>query len=126
MFHEFKIIRDDHLENGPYKVTTLQYEYQFATPDGDNLLTFHWTPETKESSQKTYHHMHIGSKLLAKDTPILPGSLNKAHIPTGRVSIESVVRFAIEELGVKPLRNGWQKDLDRSESTFRFWSRRPG
>lgn len=123
--HQFKIVKKVELENGPFKATTLRYEYQFATSDGDNLITFHWAPDTNDIAQKTYPHMHIGTSMLSKETPILPGRFNKAHIPTGRVSIESVVRFAIEELGVRPLKRDWQRALDRSEATFHFWSRRP-
>lgn len=125
VIHEFKIIHDDTLENGPYKVRTLQYQYQFATSDGDDLITFHWTPEAKETAQKKFPHMHIGTKLLANDTPMLPGRLNKAHIPTARVSIKSVVRFAIEEIGVRPLRKNWHRDLETGDATFQRWSRRP-
>lgn len=45
--------------------------------------------------------------------------LKKLHLPTARVSFESVVRFAIEELGASPARQGWQDDLDDAERRFR-------
>jgi len=42
----------------------------------------------------------------------------RTHIPSGRVSLASVVRFAIEELGVRPLRPDWATVLAKEERTL--------
>ena len=42
---------------------------------------------------------------------------NKLHVPTGRVSVERVIRSAIE-LGVEPIDDEWDKRLDESEGPF--------
>jgi hypothetical protein len=40
-------------------------------------------------------------------------------LPTGRVSIEAVVRFRIEDLDVVPRRPDWDRVLERHEQAFR-------
>lgn len=44
-----------------------------------------------------------------------PIYLGKAHFPTGTVSVEAVLRFAIEELGVQPLQPDWRATLAETE-----------
>jgi hypothetical protein len=46
-------------------------------------------------------------------------TLHKLHLPTGRVSIEAVVRFLIEDLDVVSRRDDWRIILDRHEEAFR-------
>jgi hypothetical protein len=49
----------------------------------------------------------------------------EAHHPTGRVSLESVVRACITEYKVAPLRDDWDKTLALREGDFqiyRSWS----
>lgn len=40
------------------------------------------------------------------------------HLPTGRVSIEAVVRFLIQELDGEPRREDWEEVLDDAERPF--------
>jgi hypothetical protein len=47
--------------------------------------------------------------------------LKGAHLATGRVALESLLRCAIAELGVEPLREDWRKVLDASERRFEEW-----
>jgi hypothetical protein len=120
----FVVVQDEAIEDGPFRVHTLEYWYQFSLTDGVELLTFHWTPETANRQERRYPHLHIGSGLLATPTPILPGVLHKRHIPTGRVSIESIVRFAIEELGVESLIPNWSDVLDQGQAQFDHYRRK--
>ena len=46
------------------------------------------------------------------------GTSHKAHIPTKRLSFESIVRFAITELKVRPQQATWETTLDASEAAF--------
>jgi hypothetical protein len=41
----------------------------------------------------------------------------KTHVPTGRISLEQVIRHVID-LGAKPLHDDWEVRLDESESPF--------
>jgi hypothetical protein len=45
-------------------------------------------------------------------------SPSKLHIPTGWVTVESVVRFLLTDLKVKSLRPTWEKILADSEKQF--------
>lgn len=115
---EFRVIRDERAIEGPFRATTIQYWYQFAVIDGPRLLTFHWTPETTDTRQRMYPHLHIESGLLNPDGPFNPDTFSKYHIPTERVSIEAVVRFAIEELEVRPNRKNWNTVLAEGQASF--------
>jgi hypothetical protein len=49
----------------------------------------------------------------------------KAHYPTGRISLESVIRTCIAEYGVSAQRSDWEQTLALRESDFenyRSWS----
>ena len=121
---KFRIIDDNPVERGQYRATTIQYWYQFATMDGSKLFTWHWTPETRDPGQRRFPHLHIGSGLVDPNGPFLPDTLSGRHIPTGRVSIEAIVRFAIEELGAEPVRQDWDGVLTEGHASF-IRNRRP-
>ncbi|MEV6299571.1 hypothetical protein AB0M02_09220 [Actinoplanes sp. NPDC051861] len=60
----------------------------------------------------------MGSTQLAPD-----GVLSKKHhIPGSRMSVEGVLRFCIDQLGVKPLRDDWASVLADSEDLFHMWA----
>ena len=44
--------------------------------------------------------------------------LSVAHVPTGPVMLEAVLRLAIQELGVRPARTDWLAVLDATQVTF--------
>jgi hypothetical protein len=79
-------------------------------------VAFHWHPEN--SGRVPWPHLHAFGVHESVD-------LDRLHPPTGRVSIESVVRFLIEDLGVLPRRADWPAILERNEHLFherRRWS----
>lgn len=111
-------------ERGPIRVTTISYFYAFsASVDGvvKEVLAFQWTPEATGGSAVTFPHLHIGPALLVGQSAIRPSDLHRAHIPTGRVSLEAVVRLAITEFGVTPLQARWAEILRRTEDAFMTW-----
>ena len=74
------------------------------------IIAFHWHPGRR--GQPEFPHLHVTSQA---------GSVQisaKSHVPKGRVSIESIVRFLIEELQVRPLRSDWERVLDEGERLF--------
>ncbi|HEY7034197.1 MAG TPA: hypothetical protein VH482_22855 [Thermomicrobiales bacterium] len=66
----------------------------------------------------TFPHLHIGRAMTAGQSAIRPRDIHKAHIPTGYVSLPAVVRLAIAEFGVTPLRANWEEILRRAESVL--------
>jgi len=66
------------------------------------VIAFHWPPEAPPP-QRRHPHMHVGS-LVTAGSRLRPRDFNRLHIPTGPLSLEAVLLFAIEELGVEPAR----------------------
>ena len=104
-----------------YRVQAVSYTYAFtmkAAGNEEELLRFDWAREPDASSPYPSAHLHVGRGLLISPTPIRPGDFHKAHIPTKRLSFESIVRFAITELKVRPQQATWETTLDASEAAF--------
>ncbi len=96
-------------EPGYWGVKSVGYAYQLRERSGAELIRFEWHPF---GHQIPFPHLHIHGQA---------GSIRidaKKHVPTGRVSVESVVRFAITELGVRALRRDWRQVLERGEQEF--------
>ena len=107
LFH----FEDDSRYEGERKVSTDAYAYRLW-PDRDRdgeLLDWHWHPGPDGVSTC---HLHLGRGLGTRD------DLHKLHLPTARVSFESVVGFAIREMAVQPLREDWEEILFDSHTRF--------
>lgn len=96
--------------DGLWRVSTAGWIYDLADSRDEPIVAFHWHPEG--SGRVTHPHAHVHGR---HDTV----ELAKLHLPTGRVSIESVIRFAIEDLGVAPRRPDWERILEQHELAFR-------
>jgi hypothetical protein len=101
-----------------YRVTTRAYDFQVQLSSGEIVLAFHWHPE---NTSAVTPHLHAGRTQLISD-----GVINaRSHLPTGRVSLESVVRFCITDLHAQHLQDDWDKRLARREADFtrhRTWN----
>jgi hypothetical protein len=72
------------------------------------LISWHWHPPTR-------HRPHLHIKDLA----------HLGHVPTGRVTFESVLRYLIEDLAADPARKDWRSVLEGTEllhAKHRSWS----
>jgi hypothetical protein len=78
------------------------YSHEILYADGPMLLAYHWHPVGL--SHVTTPHLHLGGSLAGID-------LSKAHLPTGVVPLQEILRFAIVDLGVEPLRGDWRAVL---------------
>ncbi len=127
--HRFRIVRDPDfhtdLSRGEFKVQTIEYWYQYETQDAAHamkeVINFHWTPEATRTNERRYPHLHVGSVMLAAQTPLLPGRFHKVHIPTSRLSLEAIIRFGIQELGATVLKgreSDWESILEETEQAF--------
>ena len=94
-----------------WTVHTTGYNYEFQLGNGREIVAYHFDP--RRGSKVKTPHLHVRG---LTD----PLELSKTHFPTGRVSIEEVIRFAIVELRVRPLhQNGvWQATLAETEQEF--------
>jgi hypothetical protein len=102
---------EDH--NKEWRVTSLRYAYAIELAESDQeVLAFHW--EGHGNGDVPFAHLHLGHAN-SENSPLLGP---KAHIPTGRVAIEDVIYFLIDELGVKPLKSDWREILSGVRQPF--------
>lgn len=97
-----------------YKVQLVGYWYILSSQEGREILTYHWTPEEDDALMITTPHLHVGSVNISDTAPLSPKTFNKLHVPTGVVSLQSVVRFLITEVGVEPRRADWSEILEEA------------
>ncbi|MCZ6780719.1 MAG: hypothetical protein O7C73_03625 [Nitrospirae bacterium] len=95
-------------ELGRWKVKTTSYYYYIGNGSGE-LVGYHWHAET--TPHIWFPHIHVRGKF--KDV----------HLPTGRISIEEVLRLAINDFKVKAT-SDWEKvllDNQRRFEKYRAW-----
>ena len=93
-----------------WRVRTAGWIYKLADSRDELIAAFHWHPENSGRVARPHVHVHGDHDIV---------DLHKLHFPTGRVSIESVIRFVIEDLDVVPRRSDWERVLDGHEEVFR-------
>ncbi len=115
-----KIIEDDRTP-GTWKVSTLSYEYNIERHrDHQEVLAFHWEDH---DAANPLPHIHMGFAADDKSTLLGP----KNHIPSGRVLVEDIVSFLINEMAVRPTKHKkltWQSVVAASRkavSNFKTW-----
>jgi hypothetical protein len=98
----------------PFRVRSLAYYYTITTARGREAIAYHWHPDSEGADAAHYPHIHVRSYTQ-------PLNLSHKHPPTGRVSLEAVIRFLIDELGVDARRPNYAAILDQSEQAFKDW-----
>lgn len=89
-----------------FKVKTQKYSYAIESHrDKQEVIAFHWDPESRVVH---YAHTHVDLHRVQK----------KLHVPTGRVPIEDVIWFCIQELGVTPLHRNWKNIILEAREAF--------
>jgi hypothetical protein len=106
--HEYALVETDDPERGPWKVETRAYFYRLDDADEHEIVSWHWHPRGRSREQRP--HLHVKHS-----------QLTGVHVPTGRVSVESVLRMLLAELDVRPCRPDWATVLDSAEAAFRRW-----
>jgi hypothetical protein len=96
---------------GPWKVATRAYWYRVDYLDKSEMLSYHWHPLSR--SPVTSPHLHLAA-------------YPRTHFPTGRACLEEVLRFAILDLDVEPLRDDWSTVLEGSQRVYERWRTWPG
>src|SRR5215213_270046 len=70
---------------GRWRARIVAYQYALLDQNGREYLAYHWHPDG--SSHVTEPHLHLGPA-----ARVGVGELAAAHLPTGPVSLASVVR----------------------------------
>jgi hypothetical protein len=112
LYHRY-IVRAAEGDRGPWTASTVEYVYEVGDERGEPIAAWHWHPGTRRPEDAVqWSHLHAyGSRETL--------TLHRLHLPTGRVSIEAVVRFLIEDFDVIPRRDDWSAIRDRHERAFR-------
>jgi hypothetical protein len=100
-----------------WKVKTEGYIYRLDDESGAEIISYHWHPN---SEYPRFPHLH-----LKKGSDVGREELKRCHIPTGRVSIESVVEFLIKEFHVIPRYSDWRDVIEENRRRFeihRTWA----
>jgi len=105
---QYELVEVEDPDRGPWKVATRAYRYELSDSQGRELAGWHWHPSG--SSPWRQPHLHLRG-----------GRFGECHLPTGRVSLEAVLRLLLAELDVRPLRDDWLAVLDEAEAVFREW-----
>lgn len=115
------LVDTDVVRGNVVRVTTVSYEYYVLDTQDAELLAFHWAPRPQFRGPD-FPHLHVSAPLTIK-TGRFGGSrqsrLDTVHIPTGRISLESVIRLLVDELNVQARFHDWEERLKRTEATFR-------
>ena len=101
-------------DRGPLKVQTVAYMYTLEDADGREVFGYHWHPESR--SPASFPHLHLEAGAM-----IGRAELERAHFPTGRVSVEEFLRLVIETFDVKTRRRDWRVVLQQTRAAFSKW-----
>lgn len=110
----------------PWRVRMVSYFFQMEDDGGREVFASHWHPRgigyatmphlhslaryrwcgLCRIGHATMPHLHLGARARVGRSELVG-----AHLPTGRVIIARVLRLAIAELGVRPIRADWARYL---------------
>jgi hypothetical protein len=86
--------------------------FDWTEKEPKEIFSYQWHPD----ASVTIPHVHFKKG---------EERITRSHLPTGRVSIESIVEFLIRDMDVKPKRNDWEDVIVRNRELFeqhRSWS----
>ena len=88
----------------PWRVAILEYYYTVLNSAEQEVLLYHLHP--RGSSSVTTPHLH-----LKQGAQVGHPEVRGAHLPTGAVSLNAILRVLIAEMGVSQLRPDWESIL---------------
>lgn len=126
----YRVIQEEDPDRGPWRVTIDQYVYTLSAIRGrersakpETLMSYQWHPQPR--AKFNYPHLHLGPASGIDSSADAAARLtDKSHVPTGRVAVEDVIRFAITQLSVEPIRADWAQVLDEAQKRherYRSW-----
>lgn len=92
----------------PWDAEIVAYRYTLQDHEGKEIVPYHWHPE----GRVTTLHFHLGAG--AAEGRLRP-DLATAHLPSGYISLQAVLRLVIVELGVRPIRPDWDAVLRQTQ-----------
>jgi len=84
-----------------WMVDVVGYYYAIHDSEEREVLLYHWHPRGNSPVATPHLHLEQGAQVGRAE-------IRDAHLPTGDVSMEAILRVLIEEMGVQPLRSDWE------------------
>lgn len=101
---KFRVVADGSDRRPQWQVRITGYQYMVADPDDREILSYHLHPGQALSDAP---HLHLKGHPLRE--------LQKAHLPTSHVTLESFIRFLIRDLQVHVTTRDYRRILDDCE-----------
>lgn len=106
--------------NDRYYLSTRKYWYRVQAAPGQAQAIARWeyiSPRMLSTGDRhCWRHLQMPQEL---EMPVETLDLDKAHLPTGYVIVEDVIRFLIDDLRVRPpCGDEWHERLVKSEVSF--------
>lgn len=95
----------------PWQVRTVAYHYTLSESEGYEILSYQWHPNVAGSVSFPHLHLQYGARVGRSE-------FERAHLPTGRVTLEDFVRLLIYDFAVPPAREDWEHALEESRREF--------
>lgn len=96
-----------------FRITTSRYIYVlWSARPNERIIDWHYHRRQNNSFQA---HLHIRDD----DPRTTNHQLANRHIPSGRVPLEDVVRFAVQETNIDAREPNWTTTLEATEAIFR-------
>ena len=99
----YRIIESGPL-GAPWRVNVVGYDYIIYDREQREVLLYHWHP--RGNSPVVIPHLH-----LEQGAGVIRDEVRDAHLPTGDVSLNAILRVLIEEMGVNSRRSDWESIL---------------
>ena len=87
-----------------WMVDVVGYYYAIHDSEEREILLYHWHPRSNSLVATPHLHLEQGAQVGRTE-------VRGAHMPTGDVSLNAILRVLIEEMDVQPLRSDWESIL---------------
>jgi len=119
------LFREPH--NGGYRMKVEQATYQYQVDPEGKQWVFRYDYRREPRDQHPATHLQVRGTLTEREVGPYRGLLDRTHFPTGRVSIEAVIRLLVEQFGIPSgsTPETWRRVLAESERLFEDIAHRP-
>ncbi len=109
-----------------HRMKVEQAAYQYQVDDAGNRWAFRYDYRREPADQHPASHLQVRGNLW-EAVPLYRGMLERVHFPTGRVSLEAVIRLLVGQFAVGANRPQeiWRRVLAESERAFEEIAHRP-
>ena len=91
-------------QGSTWQIEVSSYFYELLDSDGREILAYHWHPRGNSPVATPHLHLEQGAQVGRPE-------VRDAHLPTGEVSLNAILRVLIDEMGVRPVRSDWDSIL---------------